>query len=1269
MNDISLTHLPQDETMVSLRQGAASVPFAIIPPGGNTPDPSAGPDVAEGALLLCRSGLFDAPWYIKHNPDVGSGPLDAECHFFEQGWKEGRQPSPYFDIEYYLAENPDVAALGINPLLHYILAGEADGRAPGPLFDLTWYIGRHMVPDGMSPLAHFLSLRTTGSVSPMAEFDAAFYLATYKDIAAAGIDPFDHFLKYGYREGRDPSAEFDTKFYIHRYLGGELDQNPLMHWRQWRHALRLHTSPPAHEVNVFEQVRRFSRPGPDFEDVRPLPKTVTRKAKLLAYYLPQFHAVAENDDWWGKGFTEWTSIARGMPRFDGHYQPRIPRDLGHYDLSDTEALRRQIALARDAGVFGFVQYFYWFNGRRLLDRPLEAFLADTSLDFPFCLMWANENWTRRWDGSDQDVLISQDYRPDDDQALLACFARHFADPRYIRLAGRPVLMVYRASLIPNGPDTVARWREMFRDIHGENPILVMAQSFDDSDPTELGFDGAIEFPPHKLTNRLRPRNGEMRMLDSQARGQIYAYDDLVKTSLTEPAPGFPLIKTALPSWDNDARREGMGMTLHGSTPAKYQAWLEALVDRSAEHDFFGERIVCVNAWNEWAEGAYLEPDVHFGAAYLNATGRAVSRMAPTGESERVLLVGHDAFPAGAQMLLLNIARQMMESHGMSVEFLLLGGGAMQSQYAAVAPTRVAADRLALRGAIAAAVGRGVTRALVNTSAAAHVIAQLHRAGVESTLLVHELPLVMADHNLLPGARAGAALAQRVIFPATCVRDAFPASDAVGADRMRILPQGLYRRVAFDPIARERLRAELGVAEGQGLVLGVGYGDMRKGFDLFLQAAALARRQNAPVHFCWVGAVERRMTTYLGREIEAGMSAGRLHMPGFQDDISAWLSASDCLALTSREDPFPSVALEAMACGLKVAAFADTGGISDLLKDSKLGCLVPQSDTAALSRAVVKLTTVQNPEERAKRAAASAARFDFASYTAELLAELRGAAPRISAVVPNHNYARFLPERLGSIFAQTHPVEEMIVLDDASTDASLEVIETTAREWRRAVRVVANTVNSGSVFRQWQRAAELARGTFVWIAEADDAAHPELLARLARLLATYPDIDLAFCDSRAVDADNATVMTDYKAYYRNSDAEVLLQDGVFPAAEFLREGLAERNLILNASAVIFRTEALRAALARCDSELTQWRVAGDWRIYVDLLAHSTGRVAYMAAPLNTHRRHHSSVTASLPRPAMLDEIARMHEAVNTVLAVDPKRLARQARYRESLTEPV
>ncbi len=276
-------------------------------------------------------------------------------------------------------------------------------------------------------------------------------------------------------------------------------------------------------------------------------------------------------------------------------------------------------------------YYYDFGGRRLLEAPLERFLEHADIDIGFCLMWANENWTRRWDGAEDEILIAQDYEPAHEAQRSADLARHFRDPRYIRLDGRPLLMVYRASLIPDTAATLARWRRLFATVHGENPIFVMAQTFADLDPRPFGFDAAIEFPPHKLTKGLPQIYAALDVYDETFEADAFAYDDVVAASLAEAAPEYPLIKTAVPSWDNDARRQGQGLTLVGSTPPKFERWLGELIARA--EPLFGTRIVAINAWNEWTEAAYLEPDVHFGAAYLNAAARAIHRAPPPAQPE------------------------------------------------------------------------------------------------------------------------------------------------------------------------------------------------------------------------------------------------------------------------------------------------------------------------------------------------------------------------------------------------------------------------------------------------------------------------------------------------------------------------------------------------------------------------------------------------------------------------------------------------------------
>jgi hypothetical protein len=1170
------------------------------------------------------------------------------------------------------AAEPRDRPRGINPLIHYLTAGEAAGCAPAPYFDLLWYRTRHTPAPGETLLRHFLDRRLTGEVSPLPEFDVAHYLAAYPDIAAARIDPFEHYLRWGFAEGRNPSAQFDTRFYRQRYLDNDPAQNPLLQWRAFRHILRLHTQPPADENAVFAEVRRFTRPGPAFEARAKLPRTAIRRAKLLAYYLPQFHAVAENDAWWGRGFTEWTSIARGQPRFLGHYQPRIPGELGHYSLEGTDTLRRQIALAMEAGLHGFVQYFYWFNGRRLLERPMEAFLADPTLDFPFCLMWANENWTRRWDGSDHEILISQDYRAADEIALIDCLARHFRDPRYLRAEGRPLLMVYRAGRIPDCARTLARWRALWRERHGEHPWLIMAQSFDDNDPRAHGFDAAIEFPPHKLTSpktgAAQAASGAHSFLDPHACPQIFAYDDVVAASLGEPAPPFPLIKTAVPGWDNDARRQGQGLVIHGATPAAYQSWLAELVERARAHPVLGEAFVCINAWNEWAEGAYLEPDVHFGAAFLNATARAVTRAPGLAEPGRLLLVGHDAFPAGSQLLLLHLGRALRRAFGVQIEFLLLGSGALLAEYEAAGPTTIVADPTRLAASLAAFAARGFLSAIVNTAAAAQAVAALEAMGVATTLLIHELPRLLEEKGLTQAAWAGMARARRVVVPAASVRDRLIEAGAPDGAPWLVLPQGCYRPVAPSPATRAELRRRLGLADTTALMLAVGYGDLRKGFDLFLQAWRAAQRHTTAdrrAAFCWIGELDLTMRTHLAGEIAAAEATGLFHAPGHQSDPAPYFAAADVLLLTSREDPYPSVVLEALSCGLRVVAFAGSGGIPDLLAETAGGVCVAMADADAMARAALALAAPHDETARAARAEENAGRFDFSLYAAGLLAEARPDLASVSVVIPSCDYARYLSSRLASVFAQTYPVREVLLLDDASTDDSVAVAHATAADWQRDLAIVENPVRSGSPFGQWRRAVALSRGEFVWIAEADDEAEPAMLARLVQAARAAPDIVLAACDSRSIDAAGAPVWPSYQAYYAHCHAADLAADGVLPARHFARLCLAERNLLLNASAVLWRRDALLAALDRCGHDLATWRIAGDWRVYLEMLAESDGHVAWIAAPLNIHRRHRASASARPPRRALVAEVARMHDLLATRLDLNEGERARQEDYRRLL----
>lgn len=362
--------------------------------------------------------------------------------------------------------------------------------------------------------------------------------------------------------------------------------------------------------------------------------------RAIAFHLPQFHPIPENDEWWGKGFTEWINVVRARPRFPGHYQPHLPADLGFYDLRLPEARAAQAALAASYGIYGFCFYHYWFNGRQILDRPVNEVWKSGEPDFPFCLCWANENWTRQWDGQIANVLLEQRYSAADDLAHIRSLIPLFLDRRYIRVADRPLFLVYRASELPEPEETTAGWRREAERAGLKGLFLARVESFSDEcgDPRNMGFDSSLEFQPRysvllksriprrKWWHRTRLRTVEPAFRDSV----VCEYQSLVGNALATPVPPYPRIPCVCPGWDNTPRRKQGALILINSTPEIYERWLREIVNRrragipSRENPGITEdSLVFINAWNEWAEGNHLEPCLRWGRKYLEATRRAL----------------------------------------------------------------------------------------------------------------------------------------------------------------------------------------------------------------------------------------------------------------------------------------------------------------------------------------------------------------------------------------------------------------------------------------------------------------------------------------------------------------------------------------------------------------------------------------------------------------------------------------------------------------------
>ena len=343
--------------------------------------------------------------------------------------------------------------------------------------------------------------------------------------------------------------------------------------------------------------------------------------RTVAFYLPQYHRIPENDAWWGEGFTEWTNVRRARPLFPGHAQPRVPGALGYYDLDDPRVAERQAALAREHGVSAFCYYFYWFNGRRLLERPLEAMLARGAPDFPFCVCWANENWSRRWDGGDQGLLMEQRYGPDDSRRLFEAFLRLFADRRYLRVDGRPLLIVYKPQLIPDVVATTRMWRDQARAADERDPFLVYCEIGSRTTPEALGFDAAVEFPPHQFQTYWM--NATVRGLAPGFNGLVTSYRALIAQSIERDVADATRLRCVAPGWDNTARLGLRSTVFAGSSPELFGYWAEAMARDTRARRRGDEQLLFVNAWNEWAEGAYLEPDARTGTQYLEALRDAV----------------------------------------------------------------------------------------------------------------------------------------------------------------------------------------------------------------------------------------------------------------------------------------------------------------------------------------------------------------------------------------------------------------------------------------------------------------------------------------------------------------------------------------------------------------------------------------------------------------------------------------------------------------------
>lgn len=347
--------------------------------------------------------------------------------------------------------------------------------------------------------------------------------------------------------------------------------------------------------------------------------------KTICMYLPQFHAIPENDKWWGKGFTEWTNVKKAKPFFPGHYMPREPHeDFGYYNLENVEIIKNQVFLAKKHGIYGFAFYYYWFSSKKLLEKPIDNFLEHKEIDFPFMLIWANENWTRRWDGLEKEVLMKQEYKEEDPENFILDLKKYVLDDRYIRIDGKPVIGVYEPTKIPNFNEVVKVWQEKAKSL-GIGDIFILSPDFSDENCEKLKIndfiDGKYFFPP-----RLEKGFETLDIKYNKTTFHLINYKNLLHCSrdiFNKGKDNFLYFPGAMLGWDNSARRKNGAYIWNNFNFYDFYKINKLNIYYVRKHQNLKNRFMFINAWNEWGEGTYLEPDKKFGYRAINTLSRAI----------------------------------------------------------------------------------------------------------------------------------------------------------------------------------------------------------------------------------------------------------------------------------------------------------------------------------------------------------------------------------------------------------------------------------------------------------------------------------------------------------------------------------------------------------------------------------------------------------------------------------------------------------------------
>ncbi len=954
--------------------------------------------------------------------------------------------------------------------------------------------------------------------------------------------------------------------------------------------------------------------------------------KPIAFYLPQYHEIPENNKWWGKGFTEWTNVKKSKQVIEEHTQPDLPnKDIGLYSLDKVSTLKRQAKIARNYGVYGFNIYFYWFNGKTLLENPLNLFYENKDIDINFSICWANENWTKTWDGKDNEILIEQKHSKKDDLSFIKYISKYFDDDRYIKINGKPLISVYRPSLLPDIQATFKIWRDWCREAINKDIHIAYTDSFDDFYPDDIGADSVIEFPP----NRTGPLTAKHTKLSTFSNPKVYSLNSVLLKS-KEKETNERTLRGMCPSWDNTPRR-GKGATIFlDNSSQQFKDWSNFIFEENSK--FPDREGYCfINAWNEWGEGANLEPTEKYGYRYLEKLNESLNE---NESSEKIAIVTHDLFQHGAQLLALNIGADL-KSTGHEIAFISLLDGPLKDQYASVGDLHIPTPEYNIEDIARNLRQKGFQKAIINTTVGGIVTDKLKNSNFKCINLIHELSSVLEDYNLKDHAQIISNYSDEIIFPSSEVHESF--KKFLGTKikaKTSILTQGIYKKSKYyffdskDEL-KNMARKKLKISSNKKIILGCGFADERKGFDLYLESASKLMKTQKNVYAIWIGNFKDNFSDKMFNKLVPKKLRKNFYFPGFVENTEDYYAAADIFALTSREDPFPSVIFESFETLTPIVGFHNAGGFENLFS-SGYGILVKHNDTDALAKAYSKILK-RCPIDVSKSKDLLYSRFNLRKYNHQLLSKLGVDSIKISVIVPNYNYGDLIYERLKNVSNQKYNSWEIIILDDCSTDNSCSEIERFINDFPLLpIKFIKNKKNSGNVFKQWLKGSKEATGDYIWIAEADDLADTSFLPKMEKTI--DENIGLSFCMSNIIDENT-------KSQGSYDDTDYLKQTNinwnknkVFSDASDKSQLLGIRNTILNASSALIKRNLIIKPLEDLVG-IKKMRFCGDWYTYIDIAKNSN--IAYRKDKLNYHRRHTESITSKSFKNDHFIEMEKIH----------------------------